>query len=295
MTHEIQVTGSGFSCESNSFVFPGGEVQLEFPKLPKQIQHDVLVTARVQSSDDLMRLGLATEVVRRLQTVGTRSLFIPYLPYARQDRVMDPRQAFSLKPFASLINSLGYAEVITCDLHSPVSAALIEGVVEIGQAQMIERFSTLRDWIIANKPVLVSPDAGASKKTLEIARRLAEKWDCPLTFLQATKVRNVATGEITETRVEGDMAPGEWTALIIDDICDGGRTFVELAKALRRKGASSVMLYVTHGIFSKGAEVFAGLIDGVFTTDSFRSPYLVEPHALPTVTLRINPQLGDLA
>ena len=53
----------------------------------------------------------------------------------------------------------------------------------------------------------------------------------------------------------------------MDDICDGGRTFIELAKALKVDGPRSVWLYVTHGIFSQGFGVFAG----IFTTDSFES------------------------
>jgi ribose-phosphate pyrophosphokinase len=294
MASAITITYGGREYGASSFTFPGGEVQLEFPDLPDCLLLDVLVAARVQSSDDLIRLVLATEVIRRFQVSGSRRLFLPYLPYARQDRVMDRRQAFSLKPIAAIINSLGYDQVVTCDLHSPVSAALIENVAEIVQADVVERFTALRNWIAKNKPVVVSPDAGASKKTLETVRRFAAR-GCPLAFLQATKVRSVATGEITETRVEGEMAESGWTALILDDICDGGRTFIELAKALRQKGASRVFLYVTHGIFSKGIGVFDGLIDGVFTTDSFRTSYLREPSSVPVLTHVINPHLGEAA
>jgi len=59
------------------------------------------------------------------------------------------------------------------------------------------------------------------------------------------------------------------TAIITDDICDGGYTFIKVAEQLKAKGASKVILFVTHGIFSKGLGVFDGLIDHVFTTDSF--------------------------
>ena len=40
--------------------------------------------------------------------------------------------------------------------------------------------------------------------------------------------------------------------MIVDDTCDGGRTFIELAKVLRARNAGKIELYVTHGIFSKG-------------------------------------------
>jgi ribose-phosphate pyrophosphokinase len=50
---------------------------------------------------------------------------------------------------------------------------------------------------------------------------------------------------------------------MVDDICDGGRTFIELAKELRGMGAEKVHLYVTHGFFTKGLSVFDGIIDVV--------------------------------
>jgi ribose-phosphate pyrophosphokinase len=56
--------------------------------------------------------------------------------------------------------------------------------------------------------------------------------------------------------------------LIVDDICDGGRTFIELAKVLRPLTSGQVKLYVTHGIFSAGFEALAGL-DRIFVANPF--------------------------
>jgi ribose-phosphate pyrophosphokinase len=55
--------------------------------------------------------------------------------------------------------------------------------------------------------------------------------------------------------------------LIVDDICDGGATFVALARKLREAGAIEVSLFVTHGIFSKGKDLEG--IDNIYTTGSF--------------------------
>ena len=75
------------------------------------------------------------------------------------------------------------------------------------------------------------------------------------------------------------------TAIITDDICDGGYTFIKVAEQLKAKGASKVILFVTHGIFSKGLDVFEGLIDHVYTTTSFEhapDPRLtLIPYAFP--------------
>ena len=47
-------------------------------------------------------------------------------------------------------------------------------------------------------------------------------------------------------------------------ICDGGASFIHLGAKLKEQGAAKVVLYATHGIFSKGKEVFAGTVDEVY-------------------------------
>ncbi|MCZ4141643.1 ribose-phosphate pyrophosphokinase, partial [Escherichia coli] len=80
--------------------------------------------------------------------------------------------------------------------------------------------------------------------------------------------RDPVTGKILGTHVHATDLSG-LTAVITDDICDGGATFIGIAKELRRLNCHKVVLYVTHGIFSKGIEVFNGLLDQLFTSDSF--------------------------
>jgi ribose-phosphate pyrophosphokinase len=52
--------------------------------------------------------------------------------------------------------------------------------------------------------------------------------------------------------------------IILDDICDGGQTFVELAKHLKAQGAKAIYLYITHGIFSKGLSVLKQHFEHVY-------------------------------
>ena len=219
-----------------------------------------------------MKLLLVDELLARLHRGGRRTLVIPYFPYARQDRVMQPCEAFSLKAVARLINGLGFDEVVTCDPHSDVTPALVENIRVIPQERLIavppEMLKTFR-------PVIVAPDAGAAKKASRVAQGFG------LSMVTASKVRDVQTGQITRTELQSSAALAGVDVLIVDDICDGGRTFIELAKALRERGAARVFLYVTHGIFSQGLGVFEGLIDGVFTTDSFQSRDVESPHQSP--------------
>ena len=57
----------------------------------------------------------------------------------------------------------------------------------------------------------------------------------------------------------------------MDDICDGGGTFIGLASELMSKNAGAIYLAVTHGIFSNGFDGLNRKFRGIFTTDSIKN------------------------
>lgn len=260
-----------------TFNFSGGEVQTE---LSVDARSHFKLLHRIQSSDDFMALLMASEIVDRAKPIG-KSLILPYFPYARQDRVTKREVAFSLKVAAKLIDGLGYDEVVSCDVHSDVTVALVNNMRVVSQAEIItHHFPALDAFIKSDITAIIAPDAGAAKK----AGTIASAYKLPL--FQATKVRDTSTGEIKGTKIYDDMR--NYECLIVDDICDGGRTFIELAKVLRDSGASKVYLYVTHGIFSKGLGVFSGLIDGVYSTNSFLSLNSADKPKIPLEISQLN-------
>ncbi len=233
-----------------SFVFSGGEISVKLQPANLEYSPDkpIHYHATVTSANDLFELALVVDAVDRwfLENYGSKPvkkvLWMPYMPYARQDRVCAMGESLSLKVAADFINSLRFDEVRVSDPHSDVTLALLsnssaQDLVSI----FLDRFP-LFDF---NRAVLVSPDAGASKKVGKLARKLN------LRMIQAEKVRNPQTGEITGTVVHSN-GEGNSPILVVDDICDGGRTFTELAKPLSEVTTGKLNLYVTHGIFSKG-------------------------------------------
>ncbi len=225
------------------FVFSGGEVHVKV----LECFVNAHIKAIINNSEDVMTLLMLCDALKRMGK-SIHRIDIPYLPYARQDRVCNKGEALSLKVFADLINTVGAKQVCITDVHSDVSLALINNVHNYEPKD----FGLLD--VIGDR-LVICPDAGAEKRILKLGKP----------YVMATKVRKPETGEILTTNLIDPLNKVVGAdCIIVDDICDGGRTFTELAKQLRHHEAQSVDLYVTHGIFSKGMTVFKGLIDNIY-------------------------------
>jgi ribose-phosphate pyrophosphokinase len=257
---------NGYNYYPEVFTFSGGEVSVKLPKHLRTISGDNQYTLKAQlhSSEDVMTLLLIKDALDTRFGNPRSILSIPYVPYARQDRVCNYGEAFSIKVMSSLINSMNFDKVYTCDNHSDVSTALINNCINIPPETIMERSRDLTHILTKTKVALCSPDAGANKKILKVAQHFGG-----VPVIKADKIRDTTTGEITHTEVYCDDLNGQ-VVMIVDDICDGGKTFIELAKKLKEKNAGPIILYVTHGIFSKGVHVlYNNDIHAVYTTDSF--------------------------
>lgn len=223
--------------------FAGGECHLRIlEKINEQTQ--VRLNTRLNTSDDVMNLCLAVDALRN-SGVTYIEAFIPYIPYARQDRVMVPGEPLSIKVFANIINNLHLNKVVVFDAHSEVSIALLNNCVNIYNHEMVIHFLNVFQ---LQTYVLVSPDLGAYKKIDKLAQKLNYRG----AIATGIKIRDLNTGQIIKSDVITDDLNGQ-ACVIVDDICDGGRTFIELATALKTKGAGDLFFMTSHGIFSHNA------------------------------------------
>lgn len=244
--------------------YPSGEHRVNTQ--PRNQVTNIRVRANFTASNMMhqcMQLVFVMDILSNNYPDVYKTLEIPYMPYSRQDRRCAEGDSDQLNIWLDMIDGY-FSEIVTYDMHNPES---LDRVNPGSDFRNIPQLSLIKSWPIIDRRiygaklegcVLVAPDDGARWKSLEVADhyKLDSTW--------ATKKRDPKTGEITGTSVVAlGMVKGK-QVIICDDICDGGRTFIELAKVLKEHGATRVVLYVTHGILSKGCQVLTEWIDEVY-------------------------------
>lgn len=220
-------------------------------------EEEVKVVCSITDSVTLIHL---LEVSNALDHVFAKKkvLAIPYLMGARFDRVMETGDSFDLQVIANLINSCGFEKVLLYDVHSDVSTALIRNSVNI------DNFNLIQSWDIPGT-ILICPDAGAAKKMDKYM-----KWNKNFVDVSyCIKKRDLRNGDLSLNMLEPDKCYGE-PCLIVDDLCDGGGTFLAIAEQIQ---PSSLCLMVTHGIFSKGFATLEKWFNEIIVSDSYARAY----------------------
>lgn len=247
--------------------FPDGQPHFELSTY--DTQPEVTIETAIRSCEELVQISLVREVLSRFYS--NINLDIRYMLGARMDRFINDRTPSTLCVLTNLLHKESFHRIRILDPHSITSLELLNAGAVLPVKQV---------WSLAyslGRPanmVIVSPDKGATARVNKLA---------PPDFdiIQCLKTRDSETGKLSDFQIVNPKDIGNRRCLIVDDICDGGRTFTGIAKRLRSHGASAVFLYVTHGIFSAGTHLQD--IDGVYTTDSYEdwSVYPKGPVCIP--------------
>lgn len=254
--------------------FPAGEVQGNFTGEFYEsvlnnicIKDSICVVAYLLSSDSIFLLAQLKQFLNENFPKEQHLLRLCYQPYGRYDRKMTSGfDVFSLKIFTSFLNSMNWDQVILPDPHSSVTSALIDRSIVQEQHDLVyDEIGDGKDY-----DAIIAPDMGAVKK----ARKYADEVDLPL--LVCEKKRDLATGKILGVHIlnEKDLPPYPKDRkphyLVVDDLCDGGGTFIALAESIRKDYDCFLDLYVTHGLFTKGKEVLEQHYSNVFAYHDYR-------------------------
>ena len=236
--------------------FPDGTTLMKHKIDHKVYQSGAKIEWFFENNEEIVVLIYLTKHLREL---GVRDVYLslPYIPNARQDRVKNVEDVFTLKHLADIINYLNFNSVQVMDAHSNVSLALINRVIPCTPDFYINSA------IDCCKPdMLFFPDEGAMKRYSLVAS---------MEYAFGIKKRDWATGKIEGLAVAGciDKIKNS-NILIVDDICSRGGTFYHSAKALKELGAIKIYLYITHceNTILEGELLTSGLIEKVYTTNS---------------------------
>lgn len=256
---------SNFEIEYKINKFPDGQQSIEIKDFPGP-KYDAIIEirSRLNSFQDLELIICATQA---LKSMGCKhiSLFIPYILGGRSDRQFVRGGVNYLKQvICPIINSQGYSSVSVLDPHSDVIEACINNFIKYNNISLVN-FALEELNGRSAQTAIVSPDAGAMKKIYDVAKEFNIT-----NVTTASKVRDISTGNIVRTELPTMDLTDIEHILIIDDICDGGRTFIELAKEIKKQTDKPIYLIVTHGIFSAGFENLSQDIEGIFSTNSIK-------------------------
>jgi ribose-phosphate pyrophosphokinase len=224
--------------------FPSKETgfKLEIPDDVKLDKSDFSVLWQYEGDHEVMILGQIRDALYDYSggNAGV-SLVMPYLPHGRQDRRCHKGEGHSLGVFASIINSMSFHTVVTFDVHNPVVFNdLFANALNVNQATCASNMSEKYDYFIA-------PDAGAAKK---IGDHNDVRSGRTKVFVMS---KQRIGGKVVYNEAPSDEIPEGSSVCVMDDLCDGGATFLALAESFGKERLSKFEkfdLYVTHGLFT---------------------------------------------
>lgn len=244
--------------------YPDGQISTKFTGYSSDM--DYTIKQRINSYEDLDFLRACADIIHNGEAISEDwNLFIPHMFADRSDRRFDDNQSFDLKRITNTINDCHFKRVTILDPHSDVTMALLDRVRKITSYEYVTKAiedtsTTITDSGIVPDIVLVSPDAGAYKKVFDYGEKLN------LPVMAAVKYRD-KEGKISMVFTQEVKG---LDCFIVDDLCDGGRTFNILAGLLKEKGARTVQLYITHGLFSQGFYELYNSVDHIYCTNSIK-------------------------
>jgi len=245
-----------FEIEIDHSVFPDGQrhLKLVFPEGESFEGCWVRAYATVRSADDLFDLALLDDILTHNNI--QHELRVEYLLGARMDRRIDDLQPRTSAVVGWILGSQLWDNVEVLDIHSKeaMEHIALESISPVKNTLPQEWIDLILYSYIPEETVIIIPDKGAIPRVIALTENHSE-----YLIVQCLKHRDSKTGKLSGFEcTEPEKVIGK-VCLILDDICDGGGTFIGLAEVLKEAGATEVDLAVTYGLFSRGkAHLYEG-------------------------------------
>lgn len=258
----------------NNEYFAAGEIKFDTMKLDYN-DEKFNIKWHYESDLELIKLYFLVSHIRSINPNCEISLYMPYIPHARMDRVKTEDDVFTLKYFANILNSLNINKITTLDAHSDVSLSLINNIYNYTPDSFI--YIVLQNILDKNDCkkediVIFFPDYGAYKRYFELSCFNGYK------KIYGEKIRNWETHRIEGLNIinNSNVDLKNKIILMVDDIISYGGTLYHSALKLSEYPINKIYSFTTHteNVLtdeSKGTYIKLlnnGVVDKHFTTGS---------------------------
>ena len=243
-----------------SKTFASGEIYIRLNDSARGGDCFVLQSHSGDLNSTIMEQVLIIDALKRASAKRITAV-LPFYPYSRQDKKALPREPISARVIGDMFVNAGADRLVSIDLHSQQIQGFIEQPFDHLTAMPL--FSEHFEGKFQEPITVVSPDAGGVKRATVLAKRL----DAYVAFVHKKrdpKIHNEAEALTVIGEVEGRHT------VLIDDIIDTAGTISSAARILKDRGAISVNVVATHGIFSSPSvdRLKDAPIDEILVTDT---------------------------
>ncbi|NQY58528.1 hypothetical protein [Cognatishimia sp.] len=270
----------GKEVKIHCFSYPAGEPG--FRVYGPRVDLIKVIPDTLEGSSLCSDLIIAAQLLTRFKDA---ELLLPYLPMSREDRAMDKNGYITSIGKDTLINQLfsGANKITTYDMHS--SACIKTALHLIKDIKPEPEFDLTYEEF--DPDIVIFPDGGAKDRYNYM---LVDRADVVGYATKSRTDNGLKIHDVTCVCQPNSESPVNWREsfidwigmesncksevkiLVMDDICDGGATFIKLAEYLKEQCnivRLNMALHVSHGIFSKGLDSLLEHYNHIYTTDSF--------------------------
>lgn len=263
--------------------FANGEIYARFDESVRGADMFVIQSHCAPINEWLMEQLIMVDAAKRASAKRI-TVVAPFYPYARQDKKGRGREPISARLVADLFKAAGADRIMSVDLHAAQIQGFFDGPVDhlFAMPVLLEHFQRHLD---VERLTVVSPDMGR----VRVADVWSDKLGAPLAIIHKRR-DPLVPNQVSVHEIVGDVRGR--VCLIVDDLIDTGRTITKAAEALKKQGATGVVVAATHAVFSEPAPriLRSEFIDQVVVTDTL--PLAAEKHWDRLTVLPIAPLIA---
>ena len=239
--------------------YPDGESYVRLEGTVQNEEVAIVQTTSPPQDTRLIQLALIADAAKRHGAKKVTAV-VPYLAYARQDKVFLQGEAISIEAVARMLKASGVDSLITVNVHQakvlakfPFPAKTISAIPLLAEHFKQKGFE---------KAFALAPDDGALWLAEEAKTVLGDECGC------LEKRRDFYTGQITMEKKTLNVR-GK-TVIIFDDLISTGGTIALAAKIMWELGADKVYAACVHPLLIGDAEkrILESGVEEIVGTDS---------------------------